>query len=200
MAGVVAPIALGCVMHQSLAVGVEAESERRERELQRLSISARSQMMTFSRAIWLRERGSPGADACLWQLWESDWTAIRRMSVASLPAWCRDMRADVAAEESRDYAITFLHSHAMPQALRDAASTRTSPAFRPDVSMAPAALPGTPLMASPSRAIQMSLDDTPSHTVAPGARARLSQARMFEDRTDSVVAGMIATNEGGLLD
>lgn len=198
--GVVAPIALSCVMHRSLAAGSGAEVERRDQELQRLSISARSQTMTFARAIWLREHGSPRAGACLWRLWESDWTAIRRTAVASLPAWCRDVTADVTAAESRDYAITFLHGHSIPDSLRTEDASDALPPARLDVAMQRASSPSTPLMASPAQAIQRSLDDMPRIVAATGATSRLSQAGMFEDDSDQVVSGIISGIGSGLFE
>jgi hypothetical protein len=200
LAGIVAPVALSCVMHQSVAAGVaEAEADRRGQEMHRLAISARSQMMSFARATWLRERGSPRGDASLWQLWESDWTAIRRTSVAQLPAWCRDVTADVTAAESREYAITFLHSHATPESLRDVSPAESSPPIRLDVAMQPSTSPSTPAMASPSLAIQRTIADTPAIAVASNAQSRLSHTSMLEEQSDQPASEVISGARAGLF-
>lgn len=200
LAGLVAPIALSCVMHQSVAAGVaEAEAARRGEEMHRLAISARSQMMSFARATWLRERGSPRGDASLWQLWESDWTAILRSSVAHLPAWCRDVTADTAAAESREYAITFLHRHATPESLSDVDAADPSPSIKIDVAMRASTSPSMPVMASPSLAIQQTIADTPAIAVASNAQTRLSQTSMLEAPSDQVASEVISGARAGLF-
>lgn len=184
--GVGAPLALSCVMHQVIAADGPKDLGRSVAERARLSVSARSQMMTFARALWLRERGTPGGDAPLWRLWESDWTAIRRTAVAQLPGWCRDMTAEAGRAESRGFAITFLHGHSMPDSLNVGPDSSPSPGLW--VAVRSVAGSSMPPMASPSLAIQRSLDELPAVTATAQTSSRLATTVVLDDRS---VAGSL---------
>ena len=197
-AAIVAPMAMCCVMHQSIAFDAPVINDRREQEIERLSISARSQLMSFARAMWLREQGSPSPEACLWRLWESDWTAIRRTSVPQLPAWCRDVTADATATESRDYAITCLHDHSTSGFGILEATTDASPEAAMRVATRSTPRTRATLMASPSLEIQRTLQRSAAVEVATLAKARLARTGILE--TDSAVISLGVVSGVGLLD
>ncbi|MEI7656935.1 MAG: hypothetical protein WCK33_02590 [Phycisphaerae bacterium] len=184
-------------MHRSIAAGGDAAGDRRSLERERLSISARAQMMTFARALWLRERSSPRGDASLWRLWESDWTVIRRTAVKHLPIWCCDATAIARPVESHRLAITFLLREAIPEALNTPSAA--SSAVRPTVAVRSIAGSSTPLLASPSLVIQRSLDDIPSIAVASEANARLAKTCMLESGLGTRVLELISDADRGLL-
>jgi hypothetical protein len=199
LAATLAPIALCCVMHQSIAADAASAHDRRDRDIERLSISARSQLMSFARAMWLREQAVPTRDACLWRLWESDWTALRRTSVPNLPAWCRAITGDVAATDGRTCAITFLHAHTTAGFELAPTAVASSPEAPGQVAAWVAVRAAAPLMPSPSLAIQQTIEQTAAIEVTVQASARLARTSILE--TDAAVSSLgVVSGIGGLLD
>ncbi len=72
-----------------------------------LSVSARHQLMTFSRVYALRARLILPQDAPIWELWVNDWTHGRRVPTSSAPALSRVVTCDQLAGDSRKYVFTF---------------------------------------------------------------------------------------------
>lgn len=72
-----------------------------------LSVSARHQLMTFSRVYALRARLILPQDAPIWELWVNDWTHGRRVPTSSAPALSRVVTCDQLAGDSGKYVFTF---------------------------------------------------------------------------------------------
>lgn len=184
-------------MHQSFADGTVAESDRRGRELERLSISARTQLMTFARVHWLRDRGSPRGEAQLWRLWESDWTAIRRTAVRQLPAWCRDGTAAAPPVEGHRLAITSLRQEAISESLGSASAASSS--ARPAVALQSTLESSVPVIPSPAMAIHRSIVELPAVAMATQAPTRLAKTSMLEDEAMLDTLELVSNASRGLL-
>lgn len=72
-----------------------------------LSVSARHQLMSFSRVHALRARLILPKDAPIWELWVNDWTHGRRIPTSNAPALARAVCCDQRASDSWKYVFTF---------------------------------------------------------------------------------------------
>lgn len=87
--------------------GVLPEQLNPAQQRMMLSVSARHQLMTFSRVHALRARLILPKDAPIWELWVNDWTHSRRVPTSSAPAPARVVTSDDRASDSWKYVFTF---------------------------------------------------------------------------------------------